>query len=137
VVEHCADIRPVLGEVARVLRDGGHVAITTPNPDAAGRERWGRWWRGYEAPRHLRLYTLSAMRTLLTGAGFDVRIARTSARSVPFMHQAAARASGTRRDPAWIRWWHDDRAILAMERRIRCGEAIGEEVFIVAQKRPG
>ena len=136
VVEHLADIRPALAEVSRVLCDQGHVAITTPNPDAAGRERWGRWWRGYEAPRHLRLFTQGSLCNALHQAGFAVRIARTSARSVPFMTHAAARASGSPVDPAWIRWWRDDRAILAIDRRIRGGEAIGEEVFVVARKMP-
>jgi SAM-dependent methyltransferase len=134
VVEHLADIRPALREVMRVLRAGGHMVITTPNPDAAGRAQWGRWWRGYEAPRHLRLYTLGALQSVIGEAGLSIRHARTSARALPFMTRAAARASGTRLPPAWRGWWLDDRAILASEARIRKGEPIGEELFVVAQR---
>jgi SAM-dependent methyltransferase len=136
VVEHLADIRPALAEMARVLRGAGHVVITTPNPDAEGRAQWGRWWRGYEAPRHLRLYTLAALRRVLEEAGFSVRYARTSARAVPFMTSAAARATGTALPPAWARWWLDDRAILGANARIRTGKAVGEELFVVAQRQP-
>jgi predicted SAM-dependent methyltransferase len=70
VVEHLWEIRPALTEAKRVLRQGGHVVIATPNLDSANRRKWGRWWRGYEAPRHLRLYTLSAMQDVLRDTGF-------------------------------------------------------------------
>ena len=133
VVEHLADIRPALAEVARVLRQGGHVVITTPNPNAEGCRQWGRLWRGYEAPRHLRLYTLAALRRVLTEEGFTIRYSRTSARALPFMTKSAAGATGAALAPAWARWWLDDRAILAANARIRAGADGGEELFVVAQ----
>jgi SAM-dependent methyltransferase len=135
VVEHLADLAPALTEVRRVLRPGGHLVITTPNPAATGRTRWGALWRGYEAPRHLRLYTMPALCRLLAVHGFAVRTARTSARAVPFMDRAAARATGTPLVPAWRRWWADDRAVLQRAARIRAGETVGEELFVVAHKR--
>ncbi|MFX8653064.1 methyltransferase domain-containing protein, partial [Acinetobacter baumannii] len=88
-----------------VLRPGGHLVITTPNLDAAGRRRWGGWWRGYEAPRHLRLYTLAALRRVLVKAGFSLCQARTSARALPFMDRESSRVSGTPLAPGWRRWW--------------------------------
>jgi len=134
VVEHLADLAPALAEVRRVLREGGTLVITTPNPAAAGRARWGAWWRGYEAPRHLRLYPMAALCRVLAQGGFEVQRARTSARAVPFMERAAARASGAPLVPAWRRWWSDDRAVLARAARIHDGEASGEELFVVARR---
>lgn len=133
VVEHVSDIRAVLAEARRVLRPGGHLVITTPNLDAAGRARWGAWWRGYEAPRHLRIYTLEALRLALTEAGFTVCEARTSARAAPFMDRESSRVSGTPRAPGWKRWWLEDRGILVATRRQRAGAADGEELFLVGR----
>ena len=133
VVEHCADLRTVLAEARRVLRRGGHLVITTPNLDSAGRTRWGPWWRGYEAPRHLRIYTLAALRAALAEAGFAVCEARTSARAAPFMNRESSRVSGQPLAPGWRRWWHDDQTMLAATRRQRAGEADGEELFLVGR----
>lgn len=133
VVEHVVDIRQVLAEARRVLRRGGHVVITTPNLDAAGRTRWGALWRGYEAPRHLRLYTLAALGKVLGDAGFTLCEARTSGRAIPFMDRESSRVAGAALAPGWQRWWLDDRRILSATRRQRAGASDGEELFVVGR----
>ena len=133
VVEHVVDLRQVLTEARRVLRPGGHLVITTPNLDSAGRTRWGPWWRGYEAPRHLQLYTLAALGRALADAGFTVIEGRTSARAAPFMHRESSRVAGTAQAPGWKRWWLDDREMLAATRRQRAGATDGEELFVVGR----
>ena len=48
VLEHMADVRAVLGELARVVRPGGLVYVTTPNyANLAGvHKRWADWRSG-------------------------------------------------------------------------------------------
>lgn len=70
VIEHL--YRPVeaLRQVWRLLKPGGTVWIETPNINAQGHRRFGRFWRGLEAPRHLAIFSPHAMTQALTDAGF-------------------------------------------------------------------
>lgn len=134
VVEHLADVRTALLEAARLLRQGGHILVVTPNPAAESRQRWGRWWRAYEAPRHLRLYTLESLQQALLDCGFAIEVARTSGRAGPAWSREAERATNTPKVPGWKRWWMEDCAIRAADARIRSGDQMGEELFVVAQR---
>lgn len=131
VVEHLWDIRPALIEAKRVLRKGGHVVIATPNLDSANRSKWGRWWRGYEAPRHLRIYTLSAMQDALRDAGFKIHIARCSARAAPAWDRESARASGANSSSKLFGWWQEDRKVLRGNARLLSGKHDGDELLVV------
>lgn len=136
VVEHLADARLALAEARRVLRPGGHVVITTPNLASAGRKRWGSAWRGYEAPRHLRIYTLPALCREVSAAGFAVQVARTSFRAAPFMDRESGRVAPTLPPRSPMAWWGEDRAMRRAEGRRRAGEEAGEELFVVARAVP-
>lgn len=82
VIEHVRDPALALREAARVLHgNGGQVALLTPNFSSAARKTWGQYWRGLEAPRHLHIFTLPSLVTLVEQNGFTVEFARTSARS--------------------------------------------------------
>ena len=71
VLEHVTDPRATLTEIARILRPGGLLALSLPNP-ACPEARWfGAAWVGWDRPRHLHLFTPSVLRRYLTAAGFD------------------------------------------------------------------
>lgn len=133
VVEHLWEIRPALTEAKRVLRQGGHVVIATPNLDSANRRKWGRWWRGYEAPRHLRLYTLSAMQDVLRDTGFGIHLARCSARAAPAWDRESARASGTDNSSKLFGWWQEDRKVLRGNASLLAGNHDGDELLVVGK----
>jgi len=62
VLEHVADARPVVREIARVLRPGGRVFVSVPDA-----QRWV--WEDYT---HVRPYPRVALRRLLTDEGLTV-----------------------------------------------------------------
>ena len=56
VLEHVYDPRAVIDGLARLLRPGGVLVINYPNLNAIDRRLFGRFWCGYELPRHLYLF---------------------------------------------------------------------------------
>jgi SAM-dependent methyltransferase len=91
VIEHLHDPATALADCRRLLKPGGTLWLSTPNLDAAGHQRFGRHWRGLEAPRHLVLFTASGLERLLAEAGFG-RIQRLpSAWDEPAMLARASR----------------------------------------------
>lgn len=91
VIEHAHDPLSMLEACHRLLKPGGYLWIETPNIDSYSHERFGRFWRGLEAPRHLVLFNDGSLRRILTRAGFVAveRLRRPSAfRSLYLSSQA-------------------------------------------------
>lgn len=78
LVEHIADVRPLLDECRRILKPGGRVIVTTPNLWDIRRvlaPLAGRPWSGDTDPTHVNLYTPTRLAADLRRAGFaDVRV---------------------------------------------------------------
>ncbi len=107
VLEHVPNPVELLEEIARILRPGGLLALSVPNAGGWERRLAGRYWLGYDAPRHLQDFTASRVRQLLGAQGFE---------RIRVVHQANTRfwwgsiaAWGVDRLPqaAWpTRWMH-------------------------------
>ena len=70
VIEHLPRPAAVFDECFRVLRPGGRLVMITPNLASLGHQTFGPDWRGLEVPRHLCIYTNTAIRRLARQAGF-------------------------------------------------------------------
>ncbi len=82
VLEHVPDPGFFTKETFRILKRNGLLAVSIPNASAPERWIFGKHWLGYDAPRHLQLFTEFRIRRLLTESGFtDVKI----------IHQASLR----------------------------------------------
>lgn len=76
VIEHLLDdqVAPTLDELERVLAPGGHLVVTTPNAEdlSANVVRCPDCGAVFHRWQHVRSFTPSALRELLTDRGFDV-----------------------------------------------------------------
>ncbi len=77
VAEHVVDPHALLRGVARVLRPGGTVVITTPNAGSFGAHLFGRKWLNWHVPYHIQFYTPRSLKHAARRAGLEVVRART------------------------------------------------------------
>ncbi len=77
VAEHVTDPNALMRGVARVLKPGGKVVITTPNPNSAGARLFGRKWLNWHIPYHLQFYTKRSLRKVAEQAGLKLVGAKT------------------------------------------------------------
>lgn len=71
VLEHVYEPCKVLDEVARLLRPGGIFVVNHPNLDSIDRSIFGRFWAGFELPRHLYLFPTKLLEELMIERGFQ------------------------------------------------------------------
>jgi SAM-dependent methyltransferase len=71
VLEHVYDPCSVLDEVARLLRPGGIFVVNHPNLESIDRRLFGRFWAGFELPRHLYLFPTELLKELMFQRGFQ------------------------------------------------------------------
>jgi len=72
VLHHVAYVQPLaplVSEAARLLRPGGVLVINHPNLESIDRWLFGRFWLGYELPRHLYLFPTELLRRLMADQG--------------------------------------------------------------------
>lgn len=70
-LEHVPDPLSTLREVRRVLRPGGLVLIQIPAWLSLESRLWGKYWSGFDCPRHLYMFSPTTLSALLTKAGFQ------------------------------------------------------------------
>jgi SAM-dependent methyltransferase len=72
VIEHLRDPAAVLGRLVSALDEQGVIYIATPDALSWAARVFGRRWWGYEVPRHLVVFSSSALRDLVVGSGLEV-----------------------------------------------------------------
>lgn len=72
VIEHTFEPAAVLRRVWELLRPGGIVALTLPNWESLDHRLFGKYWVGFDAPRHLSVFPHHVLTGMLEQAGFAV-----------------------------------------------------------------
>ncbi len=72
VLEHTYNPLQTLRMLNTLLVPGGTVVLTVPHWESWDRQFFGRYWIGYDAPRHLSVFTRETLRKMLNQAGYDI-----------------------------------------------------------------
>jgi SAM-dependent methyltransferase len=72
VLEHLPDPVAALRRIADLLRPGGRLVVNTPLEDGWDARWLGQRWPGWDAPRHLAVFSHRTLADALTRAGFRV-----------------------------------------------------------------
>src|SRR5207244_4423670 len=77
-IEHVPQFWLFLEAAARRLRQGGVIALSTPNPDSFQARLMGRFWPHADAPRHL--YLISSKWFARACGSWGLRVAMATTR---------------------------------------------------------
>lgn len=72
VLEHVASPSLTLDKVWQLLKPGGYFIFSIPNYESLGRRVFGRYWVGWDQPRHLFVFPRQTLITMLERHGFEV-----------------------------------------------------------------
>ncbi|MBV1898679.1 MAG: class I SAM-dependent methyltransferase [Cycloclasticus sp.] len=70
VLEHVHDSVGLLEHCFRKLKLGGYIWLETPNIGSFGHQYFGANWRDLDVPRHLVIFNLKSLRSVLKAVGF-------------------------------------------------------------------
>ena len=104
-IEHLEAPDETVALVARGLRPGGHIVITTGDWDSALARVTKANWRLMTPPQHLFFFSRKTLATLLERNGFEVLSVSSPWKLVPIglaLYQLTSRAGLKVRVPAWL-----------------------------------
>jgi 2-polyprenyl-3-methyl-5-hydroxy-6-metoxy-1,4-benzoquinol methylase len=139
VIEHVHDPIALMSECMRILKPNGMLVIITPNANSLGHSFYGGSWVALEPPRHLHIFTLSALRKAAGIAGFSRIEAFSSIRGAEWivLSSQMIRRTGRGHDLGanlWLRrrWARVFQALEAAALSFNAG--IAEEIVLRARK---
>lgn len=100
-IEHLYNPQATLNECLRLLKPGGLLVMTSPNVESIGAAEFGACWRGWEAPRHLHLFSVGSLRGLAQHSGFAVTEAQTYSAGSAVVYRVS-RSNQLRRKLSWL-----------------------------------
>jgi 2-polyprenyl-3-methyl-5-hydroxy-6-metoxy-1,4-benzoquinol methylase len=70
VLEHVYEPRDTLVEIRRILKPQGVLVFSLPNLDSWDAAIFGKYWVGYDVPRHMHVFSQKTLNMLLSQAHF-------------------------------------------------------------------
>jgi len=112
VLEHIVDPQKTLQGIHRVLKPGGTLVASVPNPSAFGRYFFGRYWLQWHFPYHRHFFTRKSISILAEQSGFAVETMRSATKSQSLLANWAffvcAGTKGERSAPVFQTWGRFD-----------------------------
>src|SRR3989338_7644014 len=71
VLEHLPSPLAALTKIHGMLREGGIAVISVPNYESWDRRAFGRFWHGFDVPRHLHIFSEMTLRAYAAKTGFS------------------------------------------------------------------
>jgi 2-polyprenyl-3-methyl-5-hydroxy-6-metoxy-1,4-benzoquinol methylase len=135
VLEHFAQPARVLARVSTLLAPSGRLYLEYPNPQALGLRIFQHNWSPLEAPRHLVLPSIAALRAALEAAGLTAKRVYSSSRTAAWFI-AGSQAYKRGRPLSDAKLTRRARALSLLESfLLALGVPCGEEVIAIAEKR--
>jgi SAM-dependent methyltransferase len=72
VIEHLYNPRETLQEFRRIIKPNGYLVIITPDISGRLAKLTGKYWLGFDIPRHIHVFSSSHLEKLCNAAGFEV-----------------------------------------------------------------
>ncbi len=106
VLEHLPEPHAALAEIARILRPGGRLVLTTGDVGSLAARLSGSRWHLYTIPEHLFFYTRKSLRLLLEAHGFRVESLRAegSTYTLGYLMERLRKTLLRRSSPTRTRW---------------------------------
>jgi 2-polyprenyl-3-methyl-5-hydroxy-6-metoxy-1,4-benzoquinol methylase len=80
VIEHVHEVDELLLQCFKKLKKGGKLVIATPNIENWQHRLYGKYWFQLDPPRHLHLFSIGNLETVVNRNGFSVNRAFSSIR---------------------------------------------------------
>ena len=71
-LEHTVNPRETLEKCNKILDNSGYIFFTIPNFESLDKRIFNKYWIGYDFPRHLSVFPLHTIKTLLDCTGFSI-----------------------------------------------------------------
>lgn len=73
VLEHIADLHSALAKCNRWLTNDGRLVLALPNPQSFDANYYGKYWAGWDVPRHLHHFSKQSLIHLISQHGFRIQ----------------------------------------------------------------
>ncbi len=101
VLEHAENPKKMLSNVYALLKHTGTAVIAVPNTKSPTAKLFGKYWVHWDTPRHLILYTPSALKLLVERMGFSV-LSVKNVSSCSAMRDSLLNLLKERKYPHWM-----------------------------------
>lgn len=141
-LEHVVDPIGMLKEIHRILKIGGRIIIVTPNANSLGHQKFGRYWRGLEPPRHIQIFTQKALWQAVVAAGLTPVRSETTALNAWIILSASSLLARVKDQASMVGQKRPSAFDVLKAMKLQLEEAtlnrwrndIGEECILVARK---